>query len=96
KIPSGLLVTVNAAKIPRMIGRKGSMLQILRKETGCDFWVGRNGLVVVNGPNPSNEFAAVAAVNLIEREAHTVGLTERVVQLLRKLRGGDVKDEVDK
>ncbi|MCS7109870.1 MAG: exosome complex protein Rrp4 [Candidatus Caldarchaeum sp.] len=96
KIPSGLLVAVNAAKIPRVIGRKGSMLQILRKETGCDFWVGRNGLLVVNGPNPSNEFAAVAAVNLIEREAHTVGLTERVVQLLRKLRGGVVQDEVDK
>lgn len=92
KIPSGLLVTVNASKIPRLIGRKGSMLQILRKETGCDFWVGRNGLLVVNGPDPSNEFAAVAAVNMIEREAHTAGLTERVIQLLRKLREGSGQD----
>lgn len=95
KIPSGILVSVNAAKVPRIIGRKGSMLQVLRKETGCDFWVGRNGLIVVNGPNPSNEFAAVAAINLIEREAHSAGLTERVIQLLRKLRESGGKNEVD-
>jgi len=88
RITSGLLVTINPAKVPRLIGKKGSMVQILRKESGCDFWVGRNGLVVVSGPNPSSEFAAVSAINLIEREAHIPGLTERVIQLLRKLRGG--------
>ncbi|MEM1978412.1 MAG: exosome complex protein Rrp4, partial [Candidatus Caldarchaeum sp.] len=86
KVPSGLLISINAAKVPRLIGRKGSMLQILRKETGCDFWVGRNGLLVVNGPDPASEFAAVAAINLIEREAHTVGLTERVIQFLKRLK----------
>ncbi|MEM4288488.1 MAG: exosome complex protein Rrp4 [Candidatus Caldarchaeum sp.] len=88
KIPSGLLVSINPAKVPRLIGRKGSMVQILRKESGCDFWVGRNGLIVVNGPDPASEFAAVSAINLIEREAHIPGLTERVVQLLRRLKGG--------
>lgn len=96
KIPSGLLVSVTASKVPRLIGRKGSMLQVLRKETGCDFWIGRNGLLVVNGPNPASEFAAVAAVNLIEREAHTVGLTERVIQLLKKMKETGGHDEVDR
>ncbi|MDJ0272998.1 MAG: exosome complex protein Rrp4 [Candidatus Caldarchaeum sp.] len=92
KIPSGILISVNAAKVPRIIGRKGSMLQVLRRETGCDFWVGRNGLIVVNGPDPAHEFAAVAAVNMIEREAHTSGLTERVIQMLRKMLGRGDED----
>ncbi len=88
KIPSGILVTINSAKVPRLIGRKGSMIQLLRRESGCDFWVGRNGLIVINGPDPSSEFAAIAVINLIDREAHKPGLTERVLQLLRKFRGG--------
>ncbi|MCS7129772.1 MAG: exosome complex protein Rrp4 [Candidatus Caldarchaeum sp.] len=91
KIPSGILVKMNPAKIPRLIGRKGSMVQMLRKESGCDFWVGRNGLVVVSGPDPGSEFAAVSAINLIEREAHVPGLTEKVINLLRRLRGGAIE-----
>ncbi|MEM2095101.1 MAG: exosome complex protein Rrp4 [Candidatus Caldarchaeum sp.] len=91
KIPAGILVKINPAKIPRLIGRKGSMVQILRKESGCDFWVGRNGLVVVSGPNPESEFAAVSAINLVEREAHMPGLTEKVINLLRGLKGGSVE-----
>jgi len=88
KIPSGILVRINPAKVPRLVGRKGSMIQVLRRESGCDFWVGRNGFVVVNGPDPSSEFAAISAINLIESEAHLPGLTERVINLLRKLRSG--------
>jgi exosome complex component RRP4 len=64
------------------------MIQLLRRESGCDFWVGRNGLIVINGPDPSSEFAAIAVINLIDREAHKPGLTERALQQLRKFRGG--------
>ncbi len=88
KIPSGILLKVNPARVARLIGRKGSMVQMLKKESGCDFWVGRNGFVVVSGPDPASEFAAVSAINLIEREAHIPGLTERVIGLLRKIKGG--------
>lgn len=89
KIKSGILVTVNPAKVARLIGRRGSMIQLLRKETGCDFWVGRNGLVVVSGRSADREFAAISAINLIDKEGHTQGLTERVMQLLKSLKGGE-------
>ncbi|GBC69792.1 Polyribonucleotide nucleotidyltransferase [archaeon HR01] len=88
KVKAGILVNVNPAKVPRLIGRKGSMIQMLKRETGCDFWVGRNGLVVVSGRSPASEFAAIAAINLIEREAHKQGLTERVTQLIKTLLEG--------
>ncbi|MEM3032518.1 MAG: exosome complex protein Rrp4 [Nitrososphaerota archaeon] len=92
KIRSGILVTVNPAKVTRLIGRRGSMIQLLKKETGCDFWVGRNGLVVVSGRTAEMEFAAIFAISLIDREGHTPGLTEKVMQLLKSLKTGEDND----
>ncbi len=88
KIPSGILLKINPAKVARLIGRGGSMVKILKKESGCEFWIGSNGFVVVNGPDPASEFAAVSTIRLIEREAHIPGLTWRAVELLRKIKGG--------
>jgi len=57
----------------------------VKKLTGCDIIVGKNGLIVINGPSPKSEFAAMKAIEMIENEAHTSGLTERVEKYLREL-----------
>jgi exosome complex component RRP4 len=63
---------------------------MLKKETDCDMIVGQNGTVLVSGRQPKNERTAVAAMLLIEREAHTRGLTDRVSDLMkRELRSRD-------
>lgn len=93
KLTSGLLVDMHPSKIPRLIGRRGSMINMIKKETGCEMLVGRNGYILIKGPSPTNEFAAVAAIRLIEREAHSQGLTERVENLIRNILGSGVKDE---
>jgi len=85
RIQSGLLIHIHPAKIPRLIGRRGSMISMVKKLTGCDIIVGKNGLIVINGPSPKNEFAAMKAIEMIENEAHTSGLTERVEKYLREL-----------
>ena len=85
RFESGLLVQIHPAKIPRLIGKKGSMISVVKKLTGCDVVIGKNGLVVINGPSPEKEFAAMKAVQLIENEAHTSGLTERVEKLIKEL-----------
>ncbi len=85
KIESGLLIQLHPSKIPRLIGRRGSMINLIKKLTGCELLVGRNGFVVINGPTPETEFAAMKAVKMIEEEAHTSGLTERVKKYLREL-----------
>lgn len=84
KIRKGLLVTLTPTKIPRLIGRKGSMINVIKRETGCQLHVGRNGLIVVSGASPSKELAAVSAIRLIEERAHTSGLTDRVTEYLKK------------
>jgi exosome complex component RRP4 len=84
KISSGRVVHVSPAKIPRLIGRKGSMISLLKKATGCDIIVGQNGTVLVSGRQPKNEQIAAAAMYMIEREAHTRGLTDRVSEMMNK------------
>ncbi|MEM1655308.1 MAG: exosome complex protein Rrp4 [Nitrososphaerota archaeon] len=87
RIESGILIQIHPAKVPRLIGRRGSMINMIKRITGCDIIVGKNGLIVINGPSPEAEFAAVKAIKMIEEEAHTSGLTERIEKLLRGLIG---------
>jgi len=88
KITSGRVVRVSPAKIPRVIGKKGSMITMLKKETGTDIIAGQNGVILVSGRSPDQERTAVEALYMIEREAHTSGLTDRVrAMILEKMKG---------
>jgi exosome complex component RRP4 len=60
------------------------MISLLKKETDCEIIVGQNGTVLVSGRQPKNEQIAVEAMFMIEREAHTRGLTDRVSDLMRR------------
>ncbi len=88
KIERGQTVEVTPTKIPRVIGRKGSMITMLKQETNCQITVGQNGVVLVSGRSPKNEQLAVMAIRKIEEEAHTSGLTDRVTQMVRSEKGG--------
>lgn len=87
KINEGILISIHPAKVPRLIGRRGSMINMIKKLTECELIVGRNGMIVVRGANPAQEFAAISAIKLVETEAHSQGLTERVENLIRKVIG---------
>jgi exosome complex component RRP4 len=84
KVSTGRVVEISAAKIPRLIGRKGSMIGMLKRETGCQITVGRNGVAMVWGKSPEGERVAVEAIYMVEREAHKRGLTDRVREMIVK------------
>lgn len=86
KIVRGQLVQVTPTKIPRIIGRQGSMVGMIKKETGCQMTIGQNGLVLISGRSVEDERLAVMALRKIERESHTSGLTDRVTEMIRKER----------
>ncbi|UCC59075.1 MAG: RNA-binding protein [Candidatus Bathyarchaeum sp.] len=86
KITRGRLIEVTPTKIPRVIGRKGSMVSMIKRETGCQLTLGQNGLVLVSGKSPENERLAVMALHKIEEESHTSGLTDRVTEMIKKER----------
>jgi exosome complex component RRP4 len=67
------------------------MITMLKKETGTDIIPGQNGVILVIGRNPDNERTAVEAIYMIEREAHTTGLTDRVkAMIVERMKGKTV------
>ena len=88
KIMRGQLVEITPTKIPRVIGRKGSMVSMIKKETACQITIGQNGLILISGKTPEDEGLAVMALRKIEEESHTSGLTDRVTQMLRNKKEG--------
>ena len=77
----GYLVTVSPRKVARIIGKRGSMISNLKKYTKSDYVVGKNGRILIKGGDISKSFHFI---KLIEREAHTSGLTNRVKNLLQE------------
>jgi exosome complex component RRP4 len=83
---------VTPTKIPRVIGRKGSMISMIKQETGCQIILGLNGVVLVTGKNLEDEELAISAIKKIEEESHTSGLTDRITQLLKEKKVVNVEE----
>ena len=84
KITRGQIMRVTPTKIPRVIGKKGSMISMIKQVTDCQIILGVNGVVLVTGKNPEDEELAMMAIQKIEAESHTTGLTDRITQLLKE------------
>ena len=63
------------------------MISMLKQETGCQITVGQNGVALVWGKSPDEESLAVEAIYMVEREAHTRGLTDRIREMIAKNKG---------
>jgi exosome complex component RRP4 len=84
KITRGQIMRVVPTKIPRVIGRKGSMISMIKQETGCQIILGLNGVILVTGKTTEDEEFAMSAIKKIEQESHISGLTDRITQLLKE------------
>jgi len=84
KVNEGAIVEISPVKVPRVIGKKASMLQTLQKETGCDIIVGKNGRIIIKCKNPDMQEILVLAIRKIERESHIPGLTDRIKEFILK------------
>ncbi len=95
KITRGQIVKITPTKIPRLIGRKGSMISMITQETGSQIILGLNGVVLVTGKNPEDEELAIMAIHKVEEESHTSGLTDRITQMLKeeKTKREEIKNE---
>ncbi len=77
KLSEGMIITVAPNKVPRIIGKQGSMVSMIKDATGCRITVGQNGIVWLQG-EPDQELLAVSALRKIENESHISGLTDRI------------------
>lgn len=82
KIPRGESLKISATRVPRLIGKRGSMIQTIEQATQTRVLIGQNGIVVVTGRSPEGIELAVKAIKMVEDEAHTSNLTQRIKVLL--------------
>ena len=82
KIPRGELLKISPTRVPRLIGKRGSMIQTIEQATQTRILIGQNGIVVVMGRNLYGTQLSIRAIRMVEEEAHTANLTQRVKVLL--------------
>src|SRR3989338_2389582 len=51
KLLGGKIMEIDPTKVPRLIGKKGSMISMIKEKTGCSIFVGQNGVVWLKGEN---------------------------------------------
>jgi len=83
KLKGGRIIEVDPHKVPRIIGKAGSMVVMIKDATKCNIIVGQNGLIWIDG-EPINELLAVQAIRKVERESHLGGLTDKIKEFLEK------------
>jgi exosome complex component RRP4 len=84
KIREGLVMRVNPHRVPRVIGKEGSMIRLIKDSTFANITVGQNGLIWIKGDNIESELFAKAAIEFIIENTTSEGLTEKVEAWLKE------------
>lgn len=79
KLKGGVIVNITPSKIPRLIGKAGSMVNLIKDRTRTIIRVGQNGVVWLSG---EEEEKAIKAIKLIDEKSHIYGLTDEISKLL--------------
>ena len=87
KIDEGIIVKINSNKVPRVIGKEGSMINIIKNETNCNITVGQNGWIWIQGDKIENELFAKKAILFVTEKSFVSGLTEEVEKWFKKEKG---------
>ena len=81
KLNDGLILKVDPAKIPRLIGKNSSMLNLIKENLKIDIIIGKNGRIYLNG-DVNNISRAVDIIRFIINNSYKRGLTEKVKEIL--------------
>jgi exosome complex component RRP4 len=82
KIDSGDLVKISPSKVPRLIGKRGTMIQTIEMATDAAITIGQNGWIVVSCDNPEGLLKAKKAIQMVDEKAHVANLTDQVKEML--------------
>lgn len=80
KLEHGFIFRVIPSRVPRVIGREGSMVNLIKEKTGCNITVGQNGWIWIRGQSIESEIKARKAVEFVTGKVHVHGLTDKMEQ----------------
>ncbi len=90
KLFKGQLKEVNANKVPRVIGKEGSMVRLIKDATGTAINVGQNGVIWIKGDKIEDELNAIKIIDFVCENSSITGLTEKTEEYIKK----DLKLEI--
>ncbi len=82
QIDSGELVEISPSKVPRLIGKRGTMIQMIEMATDAAITIGQNGWVVVSCESPEGLLKAKKAIQMVNEQAHIANLTDQGKEML--------------
>jgi exosome complex component RRP4 len=84
KLEEGMIIKINSNKVPRVIGKEGSMINLIKKESNCDITVGQNGIIWMRGEKVEDELFAEKAIMFVTEKSFIEGLTDKTKEWLEK------------
>jgi len=84
KLEGGFIFRIIPSRVPRVIGREGSMISLIKNKTGCNITVGQNGWIWIKGASLDSEIKARKAIEFVAEKVHISGLTEKVEEWFEK------------
>ncbi|NPD87274.1 MAG: KH domain-containing protein [Asgard group archaeon] len=91
KLRGGRIIEIEAAHIPRVIGKKGTMINMVKRLTRTQIITGQNGRIWIQGKKKEDELKAIESIKKIELEAHTQGLTDRIRDMLSENNNNEIR-----
>lgn len=85
KIEGGMMMDIGPNKVPRIIGKEGSMVNMIKGATGCNITVGQNGRIWINGESLDMEIATRKIISFIADNVVVDGLTEKVEKFIKDI-----------
>ena len=82
KIDSGELVKISPTKVPRLIGKHGSMIQTIEASTNATITIGQNGLIVLKCDDSAGLKKAVESIKMMDKALHNTNLEEKIQNIL--------------
>jgi len=94
KIKDGIAISVNPNRVPRVIGKEGSMVNLIKNASNCEITVGQNGLIWIKGETTDGEVFAKNAIEFVVENTISIGLTDKVEAWLKsqKVNVGEKKE----
>ena len=83
KLEEGMIIKINPNKVPRVIGKEGSMVNMIKDATGCEITVGQNGWVWIKGKTIDDEVKTKKIIEFISDNSYISGLTEKVEEFIK-------------
>lgn len=84
KIREGMVFKVNPHRVPRIIGKEGSMISKIKQASNSEITVAQNGIIWVKADKVEDQLFAKKAIEYIVENVTVSGLTEKVEAWLKE------------